>query len=281
MTSSRTALTATAVAVAALAAPAAASAAPAAAPAAGVAPGARHHSRVVTYDRGEVLVRRLQMSVRRERHRLRTTVHLIVLNRTAHAVDRELQVGRCTGGSPAFPVCPAHSRVRIHLGAHQRRSFVRQPTLRQPGARLDAVQAALVRSGARQPLTAARTDAALLVRGRAWRGSTAGRLFGVRFDGPTDLARRLSFDIPVTAPDRAYADVIWEGAAAPDQSRTFLEHCLTPCTRSPLPADPRRSGPQRFGTRFDLDRAGADAIDLVTAGPDGAPLITAALPWPG
>src|SRR3954453_2146028 len=93
----------------------------------------RPHSRVVTYDRGDTLIRRLQMEVRRSNGRLRATVHLTVRNDSARLLQRELQVGRCTSGAALGLVCPATVTIPVRLPAHQqRRLFNQVVTLHQP-----------------------------------------------------------------------------------------------------------------------------------------------------
>src|SRR3954451_10043272 len=260
------ALTATAVAV-----PAASAAAQ--------TPAGRPHSRVVTYDRGDTLIRRLQMEVRRSNGRLRATVHLTVRNDSDRLLQRELQVGRCTSGAALGLVCPATVTIPVRLPANQQRRFNRAVTLHQPTARTDSVQAALVRPGTRQPF-GFRSDGMLLLRGRAWRGAGAGRTYGVVF-GPLDRARRLNFDVPATGSDRAFIDVRWQGPVAPTGATTTISRCAgavcTPTTRRPARL---RSAPQDFGNRFDFARAGASSLQLRAATPEGFEVLSAELPWP-
>jgi hypothetical protein len=251
----------------------------AAAPAVAQSPPSRPHSRVVTYDRGDVLIRRLQMQVTRSSGRLHATVQLTVRNDSGRLLQRELQVGRCTGGAALALVCPATARIPVRLPAHQQRRFTRSVTLRQPPARTDSLQAALVRPGTRQPF-GVHTDGALLLRGGAWRGAGAGRTYGVVF-GPLDRARRLNFDVPVIGRDRAYIDVKWEGPVAPAGATTTIARCAgAECTPSPLRADRRRSGGRLFGNRFDFSRGGASSLALGAATPEGFEVFSAELPWP-
>jgi hypothetical protein len=240
---------------------------------------ARPHSRVVTYDRGDVLVRRLQMTVTRADHRLHVRVRLTARNVGDTALRRELRVGRCVSGPLAYPVCPPSSTINVRLAPGQLRSVTAAVALRQPPARPDTIEAALVAPGARSPYLN-RTDGELLLTGGAWRGAGAGRPYGVSF-GPGDGARRLNFDIPVTEPDQAYIDVKWQGTAAPAQATTTISRYRGASREDqPLRADKRRSGPMLFGNRFDFDRRGASAIGLRATAPDGAELFGAALPWP-
>jgi hypothetical protein len=241
-------------------------------------PTARPHSKVVTYDRGDVHVQRLQMSVARSSGMLHARARLTVRNETRRPLTRELRVGRCTGGEPAAPVCPPSRTVRVRLGAGEQRSYATRVTMRQPSARIDAVQAALVRPSARQPY-GFRSDGLLLLKGTAWRGGGAGRVYGVAF-APGDGARRLNFDIPRTGPGQAYIDVKWEGAAAPTGAATTISRCAAgTCTPTTLTPARGRSGPGTFGDRFDFDARGADSLALAAAA-GGAPLFEAALPWP-
>jgi hypothetical protein len=259
---------------------AAAAAAVPAATAAAQSPAARPHSRVVTYDRGDVLIKRLQMTVARSNHRLRATVRLTVRNDSGRTLHRELQIGRCTGGAALAMVCPPSVTIPVRLPGHQQRRFNVTRTLRQPPARTDAIQAALVQPGTRQPLAARRTDGSLLLRGRAWRGASAGRTYGVVF-GQVDRARRLSFDIPVTAPDRAYIDVKWQGPLAPAGAATTISRCAgAVCTPTPLTPARARSGNQLFGDRFDFARGDASSLGLHAATPEGFAVLDAELPWP-
>jgi hypothetical protein len=257
-------------------------AAVAAAPAASAAaqsPASRPHSRVVTYDRGDVMIRRLQMEVTRTNHRLHATVHLTVRNDSGRTIDRELQVGRCTSGAALGLVCPATVKIPVRLPAHQQRRLNRTLTLRQPSARTDSIQAALVAPGTRQPF-GPHTDGSLLLRGGAWRGAGAGRTYGVVF-GPLDRARRLNFDIPVTAPDRAYISVVWSGPVAPRGATTTISRCGDgPCTPTTLNPARGRSGAQLFGDRFDFTRRTASSLALRAATPEGFDVFDAELPWP-
>jgi hypothetical protein len=253
--------------------------APAAAAQSSITPAARPHSRVVTYDRGDVHVQRLQVAVTRSAGRLHATVHLTLRNESSRTLRRDLQIGRCTGGAPATPVCPASATIRVRLAAGRLQSYSRQVTLRQPPPRPDAVQAALVKPGTRQPY-GLRSDGLLLLKGNAWRGPGAGRTYGVAF-GPGDGTRRLNFDIPLIAPERAYIDVKWEGTAAPTGAATTISRCAgAACTPQPLPPARARSEAQTFGNRFVFSRGTAASLGLSAAVPGGAALFDAELPWP-
>jgi hypothetical protein len=244
-----------------------------------IAPSARPHSRVVTYDRGDVLVRRLQMTVTRADHRLHVQVRLTARNVGDATLQRELRIGRCISGPLAYPTCPPSATIRVRLAPGQQRSVTAAVTLRQPPARQDTIEAALVAPGARSPYLN-RTDGELLLTGGAWRGAGAGRPYGVSFS-PGDGARRLNFDIPATEPDRAYIDVKWQGTAAPAQAATTISRYEGASHEDqPLRPDSSRSGPMLFGKRFDYNRRGANAIGLRATAPDGSELFSAALPWP-
>ena len=98
---------------------------------------------------------------------------------TGHAITRTLRVGRCLRGAPAAPTAPPRPRSRC---ASPRRGSVRLSqsiTVRQPGATLDAVEARLVIPGAKTEPAFYHADAELLLRGRAWRGATAGHEYGL------------------------------------------------------------------------------------------------------
>jgi len=87
--------------------------------------------------------------------------------------------------------------------------------------------------------------------------------------------------VPLIAPDHAYIDVKWTGAAAPAAVPTAMSRCVgAACTPSALPPALRRSGPGEFGNRFGFTRRGADALGLTVGAPGRAPLVQAALPWP-
>jgi hypothetical protein len=242
--------------------------------------GQRPHSRIVTYDHGDVLVRRLQMSLTRKDHVLHGQVRLTVRNETGQTLHRVLRVGPCVGGPTGYPNCNTDVSIPVRIPAHVDVPIVRSVTLHQPPASIDSVQAALVKAGARQPYAIrGRSGASLLLRGNAWRGKGAGRLYGVAFH--SDDARRLSFDIPAENTTRAYIDVVWTGSAAPRGVPTTISRCTgATCTAAALPPTNSRSGPQKFGRRFDYAIAGADALGL-SAGPAGKPLFDAELPWPG
>ncbi len=239
----------------------------------------RPHSRVVTYDRGALIVERLQITTRQTYGRLRTRVDLTVSNERSTPLRRELAVGRCVHGVPAYPTCPQAARVLIRLGARERRAVTLTATLAMPPARLDAIEATLARPGSGSPF-AFRDDAQLLVTGNAWRGPGAGRRYGMAI-APGDAARRLSFDIPLFSADEAYVDLIWTGTAAPTGAATRIARCRGAlCPPSALPPSGSRSGPQRFGRRFNLRRGTATSIAIAVAGTGGQPALTAELPWP-
>jgi hypothetical protein len=240
---------------------------------------ARPHSRVVTHDRGQVHVRRLTMSVARSEQRLHATVELAVRNESERGLRRELRIGRCTGGVPAAPSCPTATTIPVRLGAGQSRTYVARATLREPPARPDAIQAALVRPDAGEPY-AYRSDGLLLLTGGAWRGSGAGRVYGVRIEAGND-ARELDFDLPLVAPDVVQAWVRWHGDAAPAEAPTALSRCAgAACTATALRPVGFRSRPGEFGNRLWLEREGADALGLTVGAPGQPALLEATLPWP-
>jgi len=90
------------------------------------------------------------MAVTRSSGRLNAELTLTVRNDSNRLLHRELQVGRCTGGAAPALVCPASVRIPVRLPAHQQRRINRNFTLRQPPARTDSIQAALVRPATRQ-----------------------------------------------------------------------------------------------------------------------------------
>ena len=218
-------------------------------------PSSAPHSRVVTYDRGVVHVTRLTMSVTRSAGRLHARVDLAATNESSRVLHRVLRIGRCTGGAPAAPVCPAAATIRVTLAPGASREYVRRVTLRQPPARPDAIQAALVAPSAREPY-AFHSDGLLLLKGDAWRGTGAGRDYGVRLAAGT-AARRLNFDVPLIARDQAYIDVKWTGTAAPAGVPTAMSRCVgTACTPTALPPALRRSGPASSATASTSPAAG-------------------------
>jgi hypothetical protein len=226
-----------------------------------------------------VLIRRLQMAVTRSHGRLRAQLSLTVRNDSSRLLHRELQVGSCTGGATLALVCPASTTIPVRLPAHQQRRINREVTLRQPPPRTDSIQATLVRPGTRQPF-GVDTDGALLLRGGAWRGAGAGRTYGVAL-GPLDRARRLNFDIPVIAPNRAYIDVKWQGPFAPAGATTTISRCgAGPCTPTTIHPARGRSGPQLFDDRFDFSRGNASSLALRAVTPEGFEVLSAELPWP-
>lgn len=219
------------------------------------------------------------MTVARANGRLDATVTFTVRNDSDRLLNRELQVGRCTGGAALALVCPASVRIPVRLPAHQQRRINRNMTLRQPPARTDSIQAALVRPGTRQPF-GVHTDGSLLLRGGAWRGIGAGRTYGVVL-GPLDRARRLNFDIPNIGRDRAYIDVKWQGPVAPAGATTTIARCAgAECTPRTLAPARSRSGPQLFGNRFEFSRGNASSLALRAATPEGFEVLSAELPWP-
>ena len=237
------------------------------------------HSRIVTRDRGQVRVERLQLAVRQSGAHLRAVVSVTARNELGRPVSRDLRVGPCTRGVPQYPFCPTTRVIRIRLNARQRRSITTSVTLRKPPTHPGAIEAAVVAQGHSPPF-AFNSDAELLLTAPAWQGPAAGRTYGVRF-APGNAARRLNFDIPITRPDRARISAVWQGTAAPASATTTFSRCRrTDCTDAVLPPNPHRSRPGRFAVRPNLARDGADWVALRAAFPSGTRLFEAALPWP-
>ncbi|MCW3003938.1 MAG: hypothetical protein JWQ20_3236 [Conexibacter sp.] len=241
----------------------------------------RPHSRVVTYAHG-VRVTRLQLALHRSGHLIRGYVTVAARSTTGQAVTRTLRVGRCLRGTTAAPVCPASASITLHIPATGSLALTRAVTLRQPGARLDAVEARLVVPGAATEPAFHHGDAELLVRGRAWRGETAGHQYGVVLTSNAEASiGRISVDGPATKPDELYADVVYtaSGSALGVPVTTFL--------RSPPPAgdvgtglrNRRGSGPQDFRDRFDAKQRGASMFGIQVYG-GGHQLARVLLPWP-
>src|SRR3954447_20865899 len=97
----------------ALATIASAALAPAGASAARPASSQRPHSRVVTYDRGEVRVRGLQADVHRAGHRLRARGFVELRTAATTAITRYVHVGRCVSGTGDAPRCPHTTTFRV------------------------------------------------------------------------------------------------------------------------------------------------------------------------
>ncbi|WCB96601.1 hypothetical protein DSM104299_05365 [Baekduia alba] len=243
-------------------------------------PNGRPHSRVVTYDRGEVRVLTLQAATKRVNGRLSVAATVRLRNLTDAPLTRYVRAGRCMSGSGVLPDCKADALFSVRLGAGETQTVHRTITLRQPPPGVDAIELAVQRTRTR-PVLFFRTDGELLLKGNAWRGAGAGKTFGVAFPAQDDRAKRLSFDVPATSPSNAYVDVVWTGTAAPGAATTIAKCDGTACA-TPVPFGPARSrsGGQKFGDRFDLDIDGHTALSLAAADTDGTPLVTAALPWP-
>jgi hypothetical protein len=241
----------------------------------------RPHSRVVTYDHGTVRVLALQAATTRTAGHLNVRATITLRNRTQKTVTRYVRAGRCVRGSGAAPACKADALFAIRLGPGETKTATPAITLRQPPAKVDAIELA-VQSSRRRPSYFSKTDGELLLKGNAWRGPSAGATYGVAFPAADDRATRLSFDVPVTdaGRGRAYVSVVWDGTAAPGAPTTLGKCTGLTCATAPLTPARGRSGPQRFGDRFDVTIAGNSALTLGTADLDGTPLITAALPWP-
>jgi hypothetical protein len=244
-------------------------------------PSERPHARVVTYAHG-VRVTTLQLSLHRSGHLIRGRVILAAQSTTGRAVTRTLRVGRCLRGSAAAPVCPASTSRTVRVPAAGSVTLTQSVTLRQPGARLDAVEARLVSPRAAPQAAFHHADAELLLRGRAWRGVTAGHQYGLVLTSHPDAAvGRISVDGPATKPDELYADVVYtaSGPALGVPVTTFL--------RSPPPAgdlgtmlsNRRGSGPESFRDRFDAKQQGASTFGIQVRG-GGHLLARVLLPWP-
>jgi hypothetical protein len=240
----------------------------------------RPHSRVVTYDRGDVRVQQLEATTTRSHGRLHASVAVTLRNQTTGPLTRYVRVGRCTAdGAGAASRCPATTTFAIRLAAGETRAVTRAVTLRQPPPGIDAYEVT-VGATPRADRRFFRGDGELLLKGNAWRDAGAGRTFGVRFPAADDRARRLSFDVPETRVGHAYVFVKWEGTSAPDAATTIARCTGDDCAGRGLTPERSRSGPQQFGARFDFDAQRAPAIRVAATGADGAPLMQATLPWP-
>jgi hypothetical protein len=235
----------------------------------------------VTYAHG-VRVTTLQLALHRSGHVIRGRVILAAQSTTGRATTRTLRVGRCVRGAPAAPVCPASTSLTVHVPATGSVTVTRPVTLRQPGSRLDAVEARLVVPGAATEPAFYHADAELLLRGRAWRGATAGHEYGLVLTSHADAAiGRIFVDGPATKPDELYAEVAYtaSGPALGAPVTTFL--------RSPPPAgdlgtvlsNQRGSGPKRFADRFFAEQRGAAVFGVHVRG-GGHLLARVLLPWP-
>src|SRR3954469_7566172 len=122
-----------------LAALASAALAPAGASAARPASSQRPHSRVATYDRGDVRVRGLQADVHRAGHRLRVHVVVELRNAGTTGITRYVHVGRCVSGTGDAPRCPHTATFRVRAGAGTTVGMARDVTVHQPPERADAV----------------------------------------------------------------------------------------------------------------------------------------------
>jgi hypothetical protein len=242
-------------------------------------PTGRPHSRVVTYDRGEVRVLQLQAATTRVQGRLLVQATVTLRNLTAKPLTRYVRAGRCVGGSGSMPACRADALFAVTLGAGQTQTVQRPITLRQPPPAVDAVEV-VVQPNRTRPVAYFRSDGELLLRGNAWRGAGAGLTFGVSFPAADDRAKRLSFDVPAIDAAHAYVDVKWTGTSAPAAPTTIGRCTGTDCVTTPLAPARSRSGPELFGDRFDVDIQGRLALALAVADTDGTPLVQAALPWP-
>jgi hypothetical protein len=215
-------------------------------------------------------------------HLLRGHVLLRAASTTGRAVTRTLRVGRCRRGSAAAPVCPPATSLTVHVPATGTVALRRPVVLRQPGARLDAVEARLVRPGDPGGRAFFRSDAELLVRGRAWRGATAGHEYGlVLSSDPAAAIDRISVDGPAIGPDQLYADVVYT-AHGPDLGTPDTVLSRTPPPSGDLGTvlhNQRGSGPQDFRDRFDVPRRGAEAFAIQVRA-DGRLLARVLLPWP-
>jgi hypothetical protein len=229
-----------------------------------------------------VRVTRLQLALHRNRHIIRGRVILAARSTTGRAVTRTLRIGRCLRGTPAAPACPASTSITVHVPATGSVSLSRSITLRQPGARLDAIEARLVVPGAATELPFHRADAELLVHGRAWRGITAGHEYGVVLtSSPQASIGRISVDGPATKPDELYADVVYTaaGPALGVPVTTFLRSPPPPGDIGTVLRNRRGAGPERFRDRFDAKQQGASTFGIEARG--GAHLLARVLlPWP-
>lgn len=246
-----------------------------------VSAGQRPHARVVTYAHG-VRVTMLQLAVRRVGHRIRGRVTVSASSTTGRATNRTLRVGRCRRGTTVAPFCPAALSLAVRIPATGSVTLSRPIALRQPDGHLDAVEARLVEAGApvRQPFH--HSDAELLLRGRAWRGATAGHAYGVVLSSNADASvGRISVDGPAVRPDELYADVVYTATG------TALGAPVTTLLRSPPPAadlgtvlqNRRGAGAEDFRDRFDVEQRGASAFGVQVRG-GGHLLARVLLPWP-
>jgi hypothetical protein len=241
----------------------------------------RPHARVVTFEHG-VRVTTLQLALYRSGHVIRGRVTLAAQSTTGRAVTRTLRVGRCLRAAPAAPVCPASTSLTVHVPPTGSVTLSRPVTLRQPGARLDAVEARLVVPGAASEPAYYHADAELLLRGRAWRGATARHRYGlVLTSSPQAVVRRISVDGPATEPDELDVDVHYtaSGSALGVPVTTFLRSPASARDPRTVLSNQRGHGPQSFADRFGAKQLGASAFGVeVHAG--SHLLARVLLPWP-
>jgi hypothetical protein len=242
---------------------------------------ARPHARVVTYAHG-VRVSTLQLALHRSGHVIRGRVILAAQSTTGRAITRTLRVGRCLHGAPAAPICPASTSIAVHVPATGSVRMSRSITLRQPGARLDAVEARLVVPGAKTEPAFYHADAELLLRGRAWRGVTAGHEYGLILSSRADASiGRISVDGPAIDPDTLYADVVYTagGAALGKAATTFLRSPARAGDVGTVLHNLRGAEPEYFRDRFQITRRAASAFGIQVRAA-GHLLARVLLPWP-
>jgi hypothetical protein len=175
----------------------------------------RPHTRVATYQRGGVIVRRLLFQGHRSSHRIVGTMGVAVDNRSRTTRTVQLRIGRCRGGPLARPVCPSARSVLLRIPSQRRISAFRRVRLRQPSTRDDQIEVSVTRPGARPPISHAFNYANLLLRGRAWR-SGASTWYGLQAGRAIvgEAVVRAVVDVPATARSSIRPSIAWSGTAA-------------------------------------------------------------------
>jgi hypothetical protein len=244
----------------------------------------RPHTAVGTHLRDGVRVTRFEMAVRRRDHRLRARIRVTAHNDATGLRRLELRVGRCTSGDVPHPSCPPGVTIPVAIRPGRTFAVTHDVVLRQPPPRLDAVLAALVRPQERSTHPYLDASARLLLRGRAWRGETAGEPFGVLLTPQAGVAiTRGTLDGAGTSADALRASWNWDGSASMPQAVTTT---LSPCAFTALDCGVRTRSTTldirnaRVADRPSITRANASAYALRVTTATGRVLASFRLPWP-
>jgi len=246
----------------------------------------RPHSVAKTRARDNVLVDRLEATVRRSRGLLtvRVEVHAVSTDNATHRAV--IRGGRCTTGAVTFPSCPPTFSRAINVGPGGLTGRFTFP-LREPSRRLDAIRITVNRPGevtSPRPGGASAAHAQLYLRGSAWR-ALAGDRFGLTISNDEDFrVTRATADATGLSPSQARPTLAWTAQSTQGVDvETVAAACDgDDCTSRSFFTTLTGGQASSFQRRPVLRRAGAERLTyLLRRNGQTRDLFRIALPWPG